>query len=492
MSDRPLSARLGATLVFATSAGVLVLEILAGRLLAPYAGVTLETFTAIIGTILAGISLGAWAGGRIADRIDPRLMLGPALVIGGALAMLTVPLVRILGPALAGSSFGLVVLVAVAALPSAAVLSSVSPAVVKASLHDLTSTGQVVGRLSAIGTAGAIVGSFLTGFVFVAQLPVSAIVLGVGAATVVAGIWLWVRYRGARGLAVTLVVAVIGAGGLLAIGGRCDVETKYYCARVEVDPDRSSGRLLWLDTLQHTYVDLDDPAHLEFRYTRLLASAIEAYSTGPIDVVHIGGGGLSMPRWVDTTRPGSTSTVLEIDPGLVQIARDELGYVDDPDIDIRVGDARTGLAGIEPGSVDVVLGDAFGGIAVPWHLTTVEVVADIEALLRPGGIYALNLIDRGAMAFARAEMATLGQVFDSVIVIAPEDNLSSGGNVVVVAGNGPLPTDELAELAAGYGLSVEVLSGEDLQRYVGDSSVLTDEFAPVDQLFDQPGAPPSV
>ncbi len=491
MPDRPLSARLGSTLVFATSAEVLLLEILAGRLLAPYAGVTLETFTAIIGTILAGISLGAWAGGRIADRIDPRLMLGPALVIGGALAMVTVPLVRILGPALAGSSVGLVVLVAVAALPSAAVLSAVSPAVVKASLHDLTATGQVVGRLSAIGTAGAILGSFVTGFVFVAQLPVSVIVLGVGAATVVAGVWLWERYRGTQGLAATVVLAAIAAGGLLAIGDRCDVETKYYCARVEVDPDRASGRLLWLDTLQHSYVDLDDPAHLEFRYTRLLASAVKTYSSGPIDVVHIGGGGLSMPRWVDVTRPGSTSTVLEIDPGLIRIARDELGYVDDPDIDIRIGDGRTGLADLAPGSVDVVIGDAFGGVAVPWHLTTVEVVAEIEALLRPGGVYALNLIDRGAMAFARAEMATLGQVFESVVVIAPDDNLSSGGNVVVVAGNDPLPVEALARIAGNFGLDVEVLTGERLQRYIGDADVLTDEFAPVDQLFDQPGAPPA-
>lgn len=490
MPDRPLSARLGSTLVFATSAEVLVLEILAGRLLAPYAGVTLETFTAIIGTILAGISLGAWAGGRIADRVDPRFLLGPALVIGGALAMLTVPLVRILGPALAGSSVGLVTLVAVAALPPAAVLSAVSPAVVKASLHDLTSTGQVVGRLSAIGTAGAILGSFLTGFVFVAQLPVSTIVLGVGAATVLVGIWLWLRYRGAQGLLGTVVVAVIAAGSLLAIGGRCDVETKYYCARVEVDPDRASGRLLWLDTLQHTYVDLDDPAHLEFRYTRLLASAIEAFSTGPIDVVHIGGGGLSMPRWVDVTRPGSTSTVLEIDPGLIRIAREELGYVDDLDIDIRIGDGRTGLADLAPGSADVVIGDAFGGVAVPWHLTTVEAVADIEELLSPAGIYALNLIDHGAMAFARAELATLAEVFDTVIVIAPGDNLTTGGNVVVVAGNRPLPAEQLAEIANDFGLSVEVLSGEQLQRYVGDAPMLTDEFAPVDQLFDQPGVPP--
>lgn len=483
LGDSALSARLGSVLVFTTSAEVLVLEILAGRLLAPYAGVTLETFTAIIGTILAGIALGAWVGGRLADRIEPRKLLGPILVFGGALAILTVPLVRVLGPALAGTSVGLVLLVAVAALPAASVLSATSPVVVKALLGDLHDTGRIVGRLSAIGTAGAIAGSFLTGFVFVAQLPVSWIVLGVGAVTVVFGIWIWLRFRSVDGLATAVVVAVVAGVGLAALQSGCDFETKYYCARVEVDPGRDSGRLLWLDTLQHSYVDLADPTHLEFRYTRLLAAAIEAGTDGAIDAVHIGGGGLTMPRWIDATRPGSTSTVLEIDPGLIDIARSELGYVDDPDIDIRIGDGRTGLARLASGSADVVIGDAFGGVAVPWHLTTFEVAERIDDVLTSDGLYVLNLIDHGPMAFARAEIGTLQQVFDTVAAIAPDDNLTAGGNVVVVASDAGIDVERLADEARALGLETQVLSGADLDRYVAGSIVLTDEYAPVDQLF---------
>ena len=71
------------SLVFFASAAILVLEILAGRMMAPYVGVTLETWTGIIGTILAGISIGSWLGGRLADRYQPAQVLPLVLLIGG-------------------------------------------------------------------------------------------------------------------------------------------------------------------------------------------------------------------------------------------------------------------------------------------------------------------------------------------------------------------------------------------------------------------------
>ena len=160
-----------AAVVFVTSAAVLVLEILAGRLLAPYVGVTLETYTAVIGTVLAGIAVGAALGGFVADRVDPRHLLGPIIVSGGALAILAVPVVRALGDTTTENVGPSTVLLTVAAffLP-AMVLSTVTPTVVKLQLHDLHRTGFVVGRLSGIGTLGALVGTFVTGFILVAEL----------------------------------------------------------------------------------------------------------------------------------------------------------------------------------------------------------------------------------------------------------------------------------------------------------------------------------
>src|SRR5689334_11153987 len=164
----PMPRIAAGALVFLASAAVLMLEILAGRLLAPYVGISLETYTGIIGVVLAGISLGAWGGGWLADRVDPRRTLGPILMLGGALALLAVPTVRLLGEAGTDDRTSMVLILTVAGFfPSAAVLSAVTPTVIKLQLRSLEETGRVVGRLSAIGTAGAICGTFVTGFLLI-------------------------------------------------------------------------------------------------------------------------------------------------------------------------------------------------------------------------------------------------------------------------------------------------------------------------------------
>ena len=187
-----------AVLVFVCSAAVLVLEILAGRMLAPYVGITLQTYTAIIGTVLAGISVGAWGGGFVADRLDPRLVLGPLVLAGGALSILIVPIVRALGHASIGDIRSTTVFLTIAAffLPSM-VLSAVTPTVVKLELHDLSRTGRVVGSFSAIGTLGALVGTFVTGFILVAELPTRTVIYSLGGLLVALGIglWLWLSRR---------------------------------------------------------------------------------------------------------------------------------------------------------------------------------------------------------------------------------------------------------------------------------------------------------
>ena len=154
-----------------TAGSVLVMEIVASRLLAPYVGVTLQTYTAIIGVVLAGISGGTWLGGRIADRFDPGWLLGPVLIAGGALVMASSPALHLVATVSGDSgAAGAVLLAGAAFLLPAAVLSMVSPILVKLSLRDLEHTGREVGRISALGTAGAIVGTFVSGFLLVATL----------------------------------------------------------------------------------------------------------------------------------------------------------------------------------------------------------------------------------------------------------------------------------------------------------------------------------
>jgi spermidine synthase len=481
-------------IVFTSSAAVLVLEILAGRLLAPYVGVTLETFTGIIGVVLAGIALGSWYGGRVADRLDPRLLIGPLLLGGGALSLAIVPLVTVFGAALTGTgAIAIVGLALVGFFAPATVLSAVSPAVVKLQLASLDETGQVVGRLSAIGTIGALVGTFTTGFLLLAALPSRPIIVALGGLLVAAGatLWWWLprgAARPARSPAPLVVLAVVGGALTLVLAGPCDRESAYFCARVVADDARPQGRALVLDTLRHSYVDLSDPTHLEFAYTQIFGDVVDTLAPPrqPISALHIGGAGFTMPRYVDATRPGSDNLVLELDPTLVELAQAELGLeLPHPAIDVRIGDARTALGRQPADRYDLVIGDAFGGLAVPWHLTTREFTEQIHTTLRPGGVYVLNVIDYPPLAFARAEAATLRAVFDHVALVAVPARIAGqeGGNMIFVASDHPIPADAITASNRARGRSDVVATGAALDAFIGGARVLVDDFAPVDQLL---------
>ena len=474
---------LARSLVFTTSAAVLILEILAGRLLAPYLGVSLEVFTGIIGVILAGISVGAWAGGRAADRGDPHRLIGPLLVAGGLTAMASPLLVDLVGPAASTGPLSIVGLSLIGFFAPAAILSAIPPIVVKIRLASLQETGSVVGTYSAIGTAGAIFGTFVTGFVLIAAFPTRPIVIVVGVVLVVFGVALW---TGRRAWTVTASVAalLLLSGLALVFDGPCQYETSYHCAEVVADTGRPSGRLLILDRGHNSYVDLDDPTHLEFRYIRVMADLIDVeMPAGPLEVVSIGGGGFTLPGYLAATRPGTEHKVLEIDASLIDIGRRHLGFEDEAEV--IVDDARRSITDVASGSVDVVVGDAFTGLTVPWHLTTVEFVEMIGDTLAPGGIYTVNVIDRPEARFARAEAATLSEVFDHVAVFAPEAYFTGarGGNYVLVGSDAPIDVDEVRAALSSRG-GVEVgLNGDELARFIDDARPLTDDFAPVDQML---------
>ena len=192
----PLPSWVAAAVTFLCSGAVLVLEIVGLRLIAPYVGVTLQTSTAIIGFALAAIAIGAWTGGATADRTDPRRLIAPLMVAGGALVVAVLPLVRFTGSLLTGADAGgVLLLAAVAVVVPAALLSAVPPMVVKLQLASLAETGAVVGRLSGIGTLGGIAATFVTGFLLIAILPSSVILVGTGGLTVVAGIAVGVLLR---------------------------------------------------------------------------------------------------------------------------------------------------------------------------------------------------------------------------------------------------------------------------------------------------------
>ena len=480
-----MSSRFAGALVFFTSSAVLVLEILAGRLLAPYAGVTLETFTAIIGVVLAGIALGTWIGGRYADRTaSPVTLVGPVLILSGALAASTVPLARLLGPSLGTEGIaGLIALTAIAILPATAVLSATPPIIVKIILDDLGSTGATVGRISALGTAGALFGTFTSGFVLVAALPTSVTVLAVALATALVGLGLWLRHRPESQVLGSVAMIGLLAGSILtaAVQSPCEVETAYFCASEVTDPDNPDASFLLLDTVTHAYVDKVDPTNLRFSSIRMFASAIEAMTDGPVDTLHVGGGGFSLPTWLAATRPGSKNVVLELDGTLVEFVEER--FEPAPVERTIVGDARVSLeqAGDD---FDVVIGDAFGGLAVPWHLTTAEFLGEISGRLGGEGFYVMNLIDHGDFDFLRAELATASSVFPHVARRhrARSDSMSEATSCSSLrSGRSPGTASWRRRLHSIS--SVTALTGTALDEFVDGAAILTDDFAPVDQLL---------
>lgn len=471
-----MSNRTAQLIVFATSAAVLVIEILAGRLLAPYVGVSLETFTGIIGVILAGIALGNSVGGSLADKYPPARLIGPAVALGGVLTWASLPLVSLVGPGSSADAVGIMVLSFVAFFAPAAALSTISPMVAKLAVLDLERTGAVVGGLSAAGTLGALTGTFVTGFVLVSRVPTRPMIVVVGAALVIGGLLLSWKLRGTAAVpAGAAIVGLVLLGAAVVSGDPCEFESAYTCGAIVVDDEDPSVRVLELDGVRHSSVDLDDPTNLGFRYIRILAAVTDAVPAGPIDALHIGGGGFTMPRYVEATRPGSDSLVLEIDPKLVDVAREQLGFETNERLRVQTGDARLALNDIETDSVDLVIGDAFSGASVPWHLTTSEVLAEIDRMLRPGGFYAMNVIDGGPNRFARASMATFARHFDHLAVVLPRDGVEGfARNQILVGSDAPLP-EILVDSEDGF-VETDIVTFIDGQRH------LTDDFAPADQL----------
>ncbi|WP_326707050.1 fused MFS/spermidine synthase [Streptomyces cyaneofuscatus] len=488
--DQGLSQRAAAILVFGSSAAVLVVEIVALRLLAPYLGLTLETSTLVIGIALTAIALGSWLGGRVADQVDPHRLIGPALGVSGVVVALTPLLLRTTAEWAAPA---LLLVAAGTLLVPGALLSAVTPLVTKLRLTSLAETGTVVGRLSGVGTFGAIVGTVLTGFVLIARLPVSSILIGLGALLVIGSALVgWRARRWRRASAVALAAVVAGSLATAFAPGGCDAETRYHCARIVADPERATGRTLVLDGLRHSYVDVEDPTYLRFGYVRAFASVVDtAFPAGdPLAAHHIGGGGLTFPRYLAAARPGTRSLVSEIDGGVVRIDREELNLGASSGIDVRVEDARLGLKRLGTDSRDLVVGDAFGGVSVPWHLTTTEALRDVHRALKKDGLYAANVIDHGRLAFARAQVATLAEVFEHVAVIgAPVDigldpaATPLGGNMVVLASDRPFDAPAIQEALDTRETGWRIATGDTVTAWTGDAPVLTDDHAPVDQLL---------
>jgi spermidine synthase len=252
-------------------------------------------------------------------------------------------------------------------------------------------------------------------------------------------------------------------------------------AELLADADRDGSWQLMLDGVPQSHVDLVDPTHLEFEYIRRMGHVLDltADHGQALDVVHLGGGALTLARYVAVTRPGSRQRVVELDEALTDLVRRELPLPRTARVRVRAADAREGLAALPAASADVVLVDVFAGARTPAHLTTVEFATDIARVLRPGGVTAWNVSDGPPLRFVRAEAATLRAVFANVALLAEPGTLRGRrfGNSVAVASDAELPIAALTRRCAGDPMPSRVVSDEELDRFVGQAAPVTDADA---------------
>jgi spermidine synthase len=252
-------------------------------------------------------------------------------------------------------------------------------------------------------------------------------------------------------------------------------------AELLADADRDGSWMLLVNGTPQSHVDLEDPAHLEFEYVRRMGHVLDLAGEpgAPLDVVHLGGGALTLPRYVAVTRPGSRQRVVEIDQPLTDLVREHLPLPRGARIRVRADDARVGLSALHTAGQDVVLTDVFAGARTPAHLTSAEFAAEAHRVMRPGGVYAGNVADGPPLRFARAQVATLRAVFRHVCLLAEPGTLRGRrfGNLVAVASDDELPIAGYVRNCAKDPMPARVVEGDDLDRFAGTARPVLDADA---------------
>lgn len=238
---------------------------------------------------------------------------------------------------------------------------------------------------------------------------------------------------------------------------------------------------LVVDGTPQSHVNLDDPTQLFFEYVARMGHVIDQLKLPgePITALHLGAGALTLPRYVEATRPGSRQQVLELEPALIDLVREKLPLPRGASIRMRYGDARETLGKLPGGlrgSVDLLIVDVFGGARIPAHVTSAEFYAECAAFLAPDGVLLVNIADGAGAAFARGQASTVGYVLADVAVLAEAQVLKGRrfGNFVVVASPSPLPLDWMPRLLAGGPHPANLVHGRALRDWIAGAAVVTD------------------
>lgn len=484
--------------VFLSSAILLVLEITAGRLIAPYVGVTLYSWTSIIGIVLTGLSIGNWIGGRWADRGADERGTGIALALAAVFSLASLLTLTLLAPVLQASQLDLVsasfVYVLCLFFVPSLLLGIPTPLLTTLALKLDTRTGHVVGRMHALAALGSIAGTFVTGFVLIQYVGTRNII--VISAIVLFLLALPFFRRATRGL--PLLVLAIGAVVAVAIeykngfAGSCDRESNYFCLRV-VDASQEApfghARALVLDHLLHGINHETEPAMLISPYVHLMQELVNhrfaAADLPRLSYFFAGGGSYTQPRAVRHLAAEARIIVAELDPLVTATVAAEM-FMNPGDFTIYHGDARTTLYRQAPASFDVIVTDAFHDIAIPYHLVTLEYARLAKSKLKSGGLFTTNVVDVFPdPRMVKSLVNTLRQVFTEVDIWLDRIPQQPQRMTYVISASEQKIDRDLLESSGGLRRAWLRINEplENTGTKLADLPVFTDDFVPVERMI---------
>lgn len=482
-------------IVFVCGAVLMIIEMVGSRILSPYLGTSIFIWTSLIGVILGCLSLGYWQGGRLADQ-KPEWKSLSIIILLSAIAVGFMVVVKdgTLSWIASFSNIRLSSVVASAILfgPVSFLLGMVSPFAARLKMQDIGHSGATVGRLYAISTVGSIAGTFLAGFFLISWLGSQRILILMGIILGLTSILAATK----DSLKTKLLVIFLLSVNFLSLNaaqqklhrqyGIIDTDTDYSRVLITPGTDKNTNRpILKLimnprEIQSAMFTDKDDD--LVFDYTKYYRLG-EHFFPNFQSALMIGGGMYSYPKDFLKNYQTSTLDVVEIDPGLTNLAKKYFNFPNDPRLVIYHEDGRTFL-NKTTNKYDVIYGDAFRSFyAVPYNLTTKEAAQKIYSALNNNGVFLMNIISaiegpRGK--FLRAEFATYKKVFPQVYLLTVTTaNATQVQNIMLIAiksDRSPAWTSEKKDLH-------EYLGHLWTKAITADQPVLTDDFAPVDQYI---------
>ncbi len=499
------------TTVFIANAILMMLELTAGRLASEQLGSSIYTWTTVIGVTLAGLTLGNYAGGRIADFYSSSKTIAGLFAIAsiscaGSIYISNNIDIWLLYWVLSWPVYVFIYISVLFLLPSV-FLGAITPVVAKIALDGQLKTGKTIGSIYAFSAGGSIFGTFIAGFWLISAIGIAGIIWTSAAALLIMGLYFYPKYRLLHIWAVMLLIFILigtsrndlfkETGVLFSLRKQQDPnyiyqdETKYCSIRVLKVSDNPDKRIFLQDKLMHSKIEMNDITNFQYEYIRLYSILTQqniGVNNNPSFLV-IGGGGFVLPRYLKYQWPAGKVDVAEIDPGAAKAAIAAFGLQQDHGLNIFNMDGRNFIDDVlikNPDSkYDFIYGDAYDHFSVPYQLVTAEYNEKIKKLMNPDGFYMLNIIDVYDSGLVLGSILnTLQQTFKNVYIFTPVFDYYSRTTFILIASNRSFDTDILVnELSRYYPQTRSLNPGEiDELKNKSGNLILTDDYAPVDNL----------